>query len=115
MHDVACEFAREIGIIVVVWGQVKRENSSLPVTVRVSKMRVLKAPYKIIYQNAILKHVALTKPHNVEEIHENLHSDSVKWSGKALINQDSFRNFRFTLAAVSLSYSIFILNIIGDK
>ena len=28
----------------MVWGQVKRENSSLPVAVRVSKMRVLKLP-----------------------------------------------------------------------
>ena len=29
---------------VVVWGQVKSENSSLPITVRVSKTRVLKLP-----------------------------------------------------------------------
>ena len=31
---------------VVVWGQVKSENSSLPVVVRVSKLRMLKLPIK---------------------------------------------------------------------
>ena len=32
---------------VVVWGQVKSENSSLPVAVRVSKMPVLKLPKQL--------------------------------------------------------------------
>ena len=34
---------------VVVWGQVKSENSSLPVAVRVSKTRVLKLPTKFLW------------------------------------------------------------------
>ena len=35
---------------VVVWGQVKSENSSLPVAVRVSKTRVLKLPIRELKQ-----------------------------------------------------------------
>ena len=42
----------------VVWGQVKSENSSLPVAVRVSKMRVLKLPNNthttVVFANQIL-------------------------------------------------------------
>ena len=36
-----------INVSVVVWGQGKSENSSLPVAVRVSKMRVLKLPKQL--------------------------------------------------------------------
>ena len=36
-----------INVSVVVCGQVKTENSSLPVAVRVSKMRVLKLPKQL--------------------------------------------------------------------
>ena len=39
-------------VTVVVWGQVKSEKSSLPVTVCISKTRVLKLPNDISWQPA---------------------------------------------------------------
>ena len=43
---------------VVVCGQVESENSSLPVTVRVSKMRVLKLP-NVVAQLFIIAHAEI--------------------------------------------------------
>ena len=43
----------------VVWGQVKSESSSLPVTVRVSKTRVLKFPTKSTVTGVLLRGVEL--------------------------------------------------------